>query len=91
MGNRQNLIHVEDVENFLIGWFIKFFGTSNMPELTELQERKIWEFYNPIDGDIKKLKRKGKDSGPFSDYLGHNPLLSLQRISEGENIWFVSL
>ncbi|MBC7319293.1 hypothetical protein H5T89_01485 [bacterium] len=52
---------------------------------------KIWEFYNPIDGDIKKLKRKGKDSGPFGDYSGHNPLLSLQRISEGENIWFMSL
>lgn len=48
---------------------------------------KIWEFYNPIDGDIGKLRRKGKTSGPFSDYLGHNPILSLERIAEGEFLW----
>jgi glycogen debranching enzyme len=48
---------------------------------------KIWEFYNPIDGDMGKLRRKGRNTGPFPDYLGHNPLLSLERIAQEESIW----
>jgi hypothetical protein len=47
---------------------------------------KLWEFYNPIDGDISKLKRNGNKTGPFPDYLGHNPIISLEKIREGEII-----
>lgn len=47
---------------------------------------KIWEFYNPLDCDLKKLKRKGDPAGPFPDYLGHNPLLSLELLKEGETV-----
>jgi len=37
----------------------------------------VYEFYNSKSLDQTCLKRKGKDSGPCRDYLGHNPLNAL--------------
>jgi putative isomerase len=42
----------------------------------------IWEFYSPTGGHPEDLKRKPqtKRNRPFSDYLGHNPLLAMARM-----------
>ena len=42
----------------------------------------IWEFYDADGGDPEKLHRKPqtKRNMPFSDYLGHNPLLAMARL-----------
>lgn len=47
---------------------------------------KFWEFYNPIDGDISKLKRKKLNHGPFPDCPGSVPVISLEKIVAGEKI-----
>jgi putative isomerase len=43
---------------------------------------KLWEFYSPFDGHPEDLKRKPETSRnlPFTDYLGHNPLLAMARM-----------
>ena len=43
---------------------------------------KLWEFYSPFDGPPEDLKRKPETSRnlPFTDYLGHNPLLAMARM-----------
>ncbi len=42
----------------------------------------IWEFYSPTGGHPEDIKRKPqtKRNQPFSDYLGHNPLLAMARM-----------
>jgi putative isomerase len=42
----------------------------------------IWEFYSPLGGRPEDLKRKPqtKRNEPFSDYLGHNPMLAMARM-----------
>lgn len=42
----------------------------------------IWEFYSATGGRPEDLKRKPqtKRNKPFSDYLGHNPLLAMARL-----------
>jgi hypothetical protein len=42
----------------------------------------IWEFYSPKGGHPEDLKRKPqtKRNQPFSDYLGHNPLMAMARM-----------
>lgn len=42
----------------------------------------IWEFYSPFDGKPEDLKRKPetKRNMPFTDYMGHNPLLAMARM-----------
>jgi hypothetical protein len=47
----------------------------------------LWEFYNPLEGSVSNLLRKGSPTGPFPNYLGHNPLISLTRIADGEDLW----
>ncbi len=44
----------------------------------------IWEFYNPLGGHPEDVKRKPQTSRnePFSDYLGHDPLLAMARMWE---------
>jgi len=48
---------------------------------------KLWEFYNPVDGDMSKLKRKGSKKGPYPDCPGSVPVISIEKIAEGENLW----
>lgn len=48
---------------------------------------RFWEFYNPLDGDISKLKRKKSSQGPLPDCPGSVPVISLEKIAEGERIW----
>jgi glycogen debranching enzyme len=45
---------------------------------------KIWEFYHPRGGDPQELERKPDTpwNAPFSDYLGHNPLMAMARLWE---------
>ncbi len=42
----------------------------------------LWEFYSPFGGPPEELKRKPetKRNMPFTDYLGHNPLLAMARM-----------
>ena len=42
----------------------------------------LWEFYSPFGGHPEDLKRKPetKRNEPFTDYLGHNPLLAMARM-----------
>jgi hypothetical protein len=42
----------------------------------------IWEFYHPRAEHPEDLKRKPqtKRNEPFTDYLGHNPLLAMARL-----------
>lgn len=42
----------------------------------------VWEFYSPFGGKPEELKRKPqtKRNEPFTDYLGHNPLLAMARL-----------
>jgi len=40
---------------------------------------KIWEFYHPLDGDPRELKRKPNHNQPCADYLGHNPVIAMAR------------
>lgn len=42
----------------------------------------IWEFYSPSGGPPEQLTRKPqtKRNQPFSDYLGHNPMLAMARL-----------
>ncbi|MCM8758904.1 MAG: hypothetical protein NC906_03935 [Candidatus Omnitrophica bacterium] len=47
---------------------------------------RFWEFYNPIEVDISKLKRKKSTKGPFPDCLGSIPVISLEKIATGEKI-----
>jgi glycogen debranching enzyme len=44
----------------------------------------VWEFYSPFGGKPEELKRKPqtKRNEPFTDYLGHNPLLAMARMWE---------
>ena len=44
----------------------------------------IWEFYHPHGGDPRQLQRKPqtKRNLPWTDYLGHNPLLAMARMYE---------
>ncbi len=38
----------------------------------------LWEFYHPLGGESKDLKRKAKGRKiPCDDYLGHNPLFAM--------------
>lgn len=48
---------------------------------------KLWEFYNPVDGDMSRLKRKKTSMGPLPDYPGSVPIISLEKIAEGEKVW----
>jgi putative isomerase len=43
---------------------------------------KIWEFYSATGGRPEDLKRKPQTTRnePFSDYLGHNPMLAMARM-----------
>jgi putative isomerase len=45
----------------------------------------LWEFYSPFDGPPEDLKRKPETrrNQPFTDYLGHNPLLAMARMWAG--------
>jgi hypothetical protein len=44
----------------------------------------IWEFYDPLGGDPRLVKRKkGKHDQPCPDYLGHNPLIDMARMYHG--------
>ncbi|MCX7704632.1 MAG: alpha,alpha-trehalase [bacterium] len=47
---------------------------------------RFWEFYNPLNGDISRLKRKKTSNGPFPDCLGSVPVISLEKIIAGEKI-----
>jgi len=47
---------------------------------------KFWEFYNPLDGDITKLLRNKNRSGPYQDCPASVPVISLEKISAGEQI-----
>jgi hypothetical protein len=42
----------------------------------------LWEFYSPLGGKPEDLKRKPetKRNMPFTDYMGHNPLLAMARM-----------
>jgi putative isomerase len=42
----------------------------------------VWEFYSPFCGKPEDLKRKPetKRNEPFTDYMGHNPLLAMARM-----------
>lgn len=42
----------------------------------------LWEYYNPFGGHPEDLKRKPetKRNMPFTDYIGHNPLLAMARM-----------
>ena len=42
----------------------------------------IWEFYSPFGGNPEDLQRKPqtKRNEPFTDYMGHNPLLAMARL-----------
>ena len=44
----------------------------------------IWEFYHPFGGPPEELARKPDTefNTPFTDYLGHNPLLAMARLFE---------
>jgi hypothetical protein len=44
----------------------------------------VWEFYSPFGGKPEDLKRKPqtKRNEPFTDYLGHNPVLAMARMWE---------
>lgn len=44
----------------------------------------IWEFYHPLGGDQKRVARKPHTSQnkPFTDYLGHNPVIEMARLYE---------
>lgn len=48
------------------------------------QSGTIWEFYHPFGGNPLELQRKPhrKESVPFMDYLGHNPLIAMTRMWE---------
>lgn len=45
---------------------------------------KIWEFYHPEGGDPRGLSRKKgtHSTGPFTNYLGHNPLIAMSKLWE---------
>jgi hypothetical protein len=47
----------------------------------------IWEFYHPHGGAPETLARKPDTewNAPFSDYLGHNPLLAMARVCDELN------
>ncbi|MGC9065925.1 MAG: MGH1-like glycoside hydrolase domain-containing protein [Candidatus Ratteibacteria bacterium] len=47
---------------------------------------KFWEFYNPLDGNISKLKRNKSSKGPFPDCPASVPVISLEKIAEGEKV-----
>jgi len=39
----------------------------------------IWEFYHPLGGSPRDLKRKPNHDQPCTDYLGHNPVIAMAR------------
>ncbi|MCM8815396.1 MAG: alpha,alpha-trehalase [Candidatus Omnitrophica bacterium] len=47
---------------------------------------KLWEFYNPVDGNMKTLRRKKSRQGPFPDYPASVPVISLEKMITGEKI-----
>jgi hypothetical protein len=42
----------------------------------------LWEYYDPMVNHPEDLKRKPetKRNMPFTDYMGHNPLLAMARM-----------
>lgn len=52
-------------------------STLDMLSKVFQKDRRVYEFYDPYVGFVRRLRRKGKPSGPHPYYIGHMPLHAL--------------